>query len=126
MISLPLALFPRSTGLTRWMEILADGVLELAPFHATAVPVQAPKASTVQEEPPQGILKVHSLPIFHEKGGGGEVNRLGDDLAFTLSRRKGLTIKPFNLPPVEGDLEGSSPAVLEHDHGKVTKVDLEF
>jgi len=31
-ISLPLSLFPRSSGLVRWMEILSDGVLELSPF----------------------------------------------------------------------------------------------
>jgi elongator complex protein 4 len=127
MITLPLTLYPRSTGLTRWMELLNDGVLELAPFPSTAITTKStPGASTVHEEPPQGMLKIHRLPIFHEKGGGGgEASGHGDDLAFTLSRRKGLVIKPFSLPPVEGDSEAQQGG-LEHDHGKATKVDIEF
>jgi elongator complex protein 4 len=127
MITLPLTLYPRSTGLTRWMELLSDGVLELAPFPSSAIAIKStPGASTTQEEPPQGMLKIHRLPIFHEKGGGGgEASGFGDDLAFTLSRKKGLVIKPFSLPPVEGDSEAQQGG-LEHDHGKATKVDIEF
>lgn len=125
-ITLPLTLYPRSTGLTRWMELLSDGVLELAPFPSTAVATKTSPATTVQEEPPQGMLRVHRLPIFHEKGGGGgDASGFGNDLAFTLSRRKGLVIKPFSLPPVEGDAEAQQGG-LEHDHGKATKVDIEF
>jgi elongator complex protein 4 len=125
-ITLPLTLYPRSTGLTRWMELLSDGVLELAPFPATAIATKAPPGvSTVHEEPPQGMLKIHRLPVFHEKGGGGgESSGFGDDLAFTLSRRQGLVIKPFSLPPVEGDSDAVQG--LEGDHGKATKVDIEF
>jgi elongator complex protein 4 len=127
LISMPLTLYPRSTGLTRWMELLSDGVLELAPFPSSAITTKtAPGAATVHEEPPQGMLKIHRLPIFHEKGGGGgEASGFGDDLAFTLSRRKGLVIKPYSLPPVEGDAEAQQGA-MEHDHGKATKVDIEF
>ena len=127
MITLPLTLYPRSTGLTRWIELLSDGVLELAAFPSTAIATKStPGASTVHEEPPQGMLKIHRLPIFHEKGGGGgEASGFGDDLAFTLSRRKGLVIKPFSLPPVEGDEEAQQGGI-EHDHGKATKVDIEF
>jgi elongator complex protein 4 len=126
-ITLPLTLHPRSTGLTRWMELLSDGVLELAPFPSTVVTTKAaPNASTLQEEPPQGILRIHRLPVFHEKGGGGgEASGFGDDLAFTLSRRKGLVIRPYSLPPVEGDSEAQQ-SVIEHEHGKATKVDIEF
>ncbi|KAK0119535.1 hypothetical protein ONS95_010976 [Cadophora gregata] len=123
-ITLPLSLYPRSTGLTRWMELLSDGVLELAPFPSTAVAIKSNPTSTIQEEPPQGMLKVHRQPIFHEKG-GGETSGFENDLAFTLSRRKGLVIKPFSLPPVEGDSEAQQGG-LEHDHGKATKVDIEF
>ncbi len=126
MITLPLTLHPRSTGLTRWMELLSDGVFELAPFPSTAIAAKTNPTSTIQEDPPQGMLKVHRLPIFHEKGaGGGEASGFGDDMAFTLSRRKGLVIKPFSLPPVEGDSEAQQGG-LEHDHGKATKVDIEF
>lgn len=127
MITLPLTLYPRSSGLTRWMELLSDGVLELAPFPSSAIATKAtPNASTGQEEPPQGMLKIHRLPVFHEKGGGGgEASGFGDDLAFTLSRRKGLVIKPYSLPPVDGDSEAQQGAI-EHEQGKATKVDIEF
>ncbi len=127
MISLPVSLYPRSTGLTRWVELLSDGVLELAPFPSTAIATKStPGAPNLHEEPPQGMLKIHRLPIFHEKGGGGgEASGFGDDLAFTLSRRRGLVIKPFSLPPVEGSSEAPQ-GELEHDNGKATKVDIEF
>ncbi|KAK6586976.1 hypothetical protein PZA11_000266 [Diplocarpon coronariae] len=126
MITLPLALYPRTTNSTRWMELLSDGVLELTPFPSTAVTTKWNPSLTLQEEPPQGMLKIHRLPVFHEKGGGGgEQSGFGDDLAFTLSMRKGLVIKPFSLPPVEGDTGGQQGG-LEHEHGKATKLDLEF
>jgi elongator complex protein 4 len=109
------------------MELLSDGVLELAPFASTALVTKSiPGAATTQEEPPQGMLKIHRLPVLHEKGGGGgEASGFGSDLAFTLSRRKGLVIKPFSLPPVEGDSEAQQGG-LETEHGKATKVDIEF
>lgn len=52
----------------------------------------------------------------------------GDDLAFTLSRRRGLCIKPFSLPPVDEDTEAERKGSHEgeHSHGKQTKVDIEF
>lgn len=114
------------------MELLSDGVLELSPFPSSALNAKtAPSAATTHEEPPQGMLKIHRLPIFHEKGGGGgEASGFGDDLAFTLSRRKGLVIKPYSLPPVEGDAEAQQGAMTGdhhgHDHGKATKVDIDF
>lgn len=125
--TLPITLHPRSSGLTRWIELLSDGVLELSPFPSTSLATKStPGATTVQEEPPQGMLHIHRLPIFHERGGGGgEASGFGNDLAFTLSRRKGLVIKPFSLPPVDGDSEAQQGG-LETDHGKATKVDIEF
>lgn len=122
LITLPLSLFPRSTGLVRWMEILSDGVLELAPFPSTydAGPsLMTSGATTAQEDQPQGMVNVHKLPVFHEKGGAGGL--AGDDLAFTVSRKK-FAIRPFSLPPVEGDSDAQ--------HGEVvvggTKVDVDF
>ncbi|RFU30162.1 hypothetical protein B7463_g6161, partial [Scytalidium lignicola] len=129
MITLPLTLYPRSSGLTRWMELLSDGVLELAPFPVTSIPAKVVSGDiATQEEPPQGMLNVHRLPIFQENGGGGgELSRLGDDLAFTLSRRKGLVLKPFSLPPVATDAEVQQGATHDnHGQGKSTKVDIEF
>lgn len=125
-VTLPLSLYPRSTGLTRWIELISDGVLELAPFPAHASSVLAasnPVPAISQEDPPQGMLKIHRTPIFHEKGGGGgEQSGQSEDMAFTLSRKKGLVIKPFSLPPVGGDLEAQNSS----SDGKSRKVDIEF
>lgn len=121
MISLPLMLYPRTTGLTTWMELLSDGVIELSPFPysvESGPPTTTGGAATAQEEKPQGMVKVHRLPVFSEKGGGGIS---GDDLAFILSRRK-FVIKPFSLPPVEGDSE----AQRGEGEGKPTNVDIDF
>lgn len=109
------------------MELLSDGVLELAPFpHSIDVgpSITTSGAATAQEEKPQGMVRVHRLPVFHEKGGGGGGGGggcVGDDLAFTVSRRK-FMIKPFSLPPVEGDTEAQKG---EAD-GKPTKIDIDF
>jgi elongator complex protein 4 len=126
-ITLPLTLHSRTTGLTRWIELLGDGVLELAPFPSGFIAIKsAPSATTGQEDPPQGMLKIHRLPIFHERGGGGgEASGFGNDLAFTLSRRKGFVIKPFSLPPVEGD-PGAQEGGLEGNYKNATKIDIEF
>jgi len=127
-ITLPLTLHPRETGLTRWAEILSDGVIELAPFqtHVSSPPAATTGSVTVQEEALQGMLKVHRLPILHEKGGGGsESSGFGDDLAFTLNRRKGLVIKPFSLPPVDGDIDAQH-AGIKGDDGSVSRLDIEF
>ena len=73
------------------------------------------------EEQPQGILKVHKLPLNAERGegGAGAGNSMGEDLAFTVSRRK-FVIKPFSLPPLEGDQEA------QKDGGSLTGKDVEF
>ncbi|MCJ1283341.1 hypothetical protein MMC26_002669 [Xylographa opegraphella] len=125
-ISLPLTLYPRSTGLVCWMELLSDGVIELVPFPYTidtGPSLTTSGAATAEEEKPQGMVKVHRLPIFHERGGGGPGGAaVGDDLAFTVSRRR-FVIKPFSLPPVEGDTEAQKGGL---DMGKPTKVDIDF
>lgn len=121
-LSLPLSLYPRSSGLVRWIELLNDGVFELSPFPHSAdgdanVPSGPPGAT---EEPPQGLLQVHRLPVYHDRGSGTGTSE--DDWTFTLSRRK-FTIKPFNLPPIEGDTEAQQGPGSEP---KGTKPDLEF
>ncbi|KAF7903532.1 uncharacterized protein EAF01_006581 [Botrytis porri] len=129
MLTLPLPLHPRTTALTKWIELLSDGVLEIAPFPSIAIiPKATPSSSSnpAQEEPPQGMLKIHRLPIFHEKG-GGSAGFAGDDLAFSLSRRKGLVIKPYSLPPVEDEGEEQKGGIdIDGKGGKATKVDIEF
>ncbi|KAF2083505.1 PAXNEB-domain-containing protein [Saccharata proteae CBS 121410] len=127
LLTMPLELYPRSSGLVRWAELLSDGVLELQPFpHLmdSYGELASSGAATANEERPQGMLRVHRLPVFHERGGGGGgVAGVGDDLAFTVSRRK-FVIKPFSLPPVEGDTEAQG--ALGAEQGKQTKVDIEF
>lgn len=126
MISLPITLFPRSLGLTRWIELLCDGVIELVPFpHAidTGPPLSASEGNTSQEEKPQGMVRIHRLPVFHERGGGGGSGSggVGNDLAFILSRRR-FAIKPFSLPPIEGDQEAQHGEV----EGGKAKVNIDF
>ncbi|KAF2688252.1 PAXNEB-domain-containing protein [Lentithecium fluviatile CBS 122367] len=127
-ITIPLSLYPRSTGLVRWMEILSDGVFELSPFAVSLHENLATSAgATKDEERPQGMFAVHKLPVFHEKGGRGGLEGLGEDLAFTLSRRKFVVAK-FSLPPVEGDTEAQEAAVREVSGGSAMprKEELEF
>lgn len=124
MITLPLELYPRSTALVRWAEILSDGVFELTPFPHLMDSSNALAESggaRGSDEQPQGMVKVHKLPINTERGegGAGAGNSLGEDLAFTVSRRK-FVIKPFSLPPLEGDQEA------QKDAGKLTSKDMEF
>lgn len=108
----------------RWAEILCDGVLELTPFPHLMDSSNALAESggaRGNDEQPQGMVKVHKLPINTERGegGAGAGNSLGEDLAFTVSRRK-FVIKPFSLPPMEGDQEA------QKDAGKLTTKDMEF
>ena len=124
MITLPLELFPRSSGLVRWAEILADGVLELTPFPhlmgASNSMVESGGTSSGEDQP-QGIAKVHKVPCNTERGegGAGAGNTIGEDLAFTVSRRK-FAIRPYCLPPLEGDQDAQKEA------GSLTSKDVEF
>lgn len=127
MITLPLTLYPRSSGVVRWMEVLSDGVFELSPFPYSHLQSLATSAGTTKdEERPQGMFAVHKLPVFHERGGGGSTEGLGEELAFTLSRRK-FVIAKFSLPPLEGDTEAQEAAVREaNGNAMPRKEDLEF
>lgn len=121
MASLPLSLYPRSSGIVRWMELLNDGVMELSPFpHSSDVEFSSKPGSGAAEDPPQGLLRIHRLPVLHDRGSG--TVSTGDDWAFNLSRRK-FSIQPFSLPPVEGDTEAQQGADVQQ---KSTKADLDF
>ncbi|KAI0817084.1 Elongator complex protein 4 [Xylaria sp. FL0064] len=119
LLTLPLALYPRTTGLTRWMELLCDGALEFIPLQSTSIhkPPPSLKKEGNDDEKVQGLVKVHSLPIFHEKGGGSHAAL--DDQSFSLSRSKGLIIKPFYLPPADSDEN-------EHKSGDSAKSSMDF
>lgn len=121
-MSLPLSLYPRSSGLVRWIELLNDGVLELSPFPHSAdgqLSVSRGLVGTT-EEPPQGLLQVHRLPMLHDRGSGTGSSE--NDWTFTLSRRK-FTIKPFNLPPIEGDTTAQQASGSDQ---KGKEADVEF
>lgn len=124
MMTLPLELYSRATGFVRWAEVLSDGVIELTPFPHLMDASNALAESggaRASEEQPQGMVKVHKVPINTERGegGAGVGNSVGEDLAFTVSRRK-FVIKPFSLPPLEGDQEA------QKDAGKLTGKEVEF
>lgn len=109
----------------RWIEVLSDGVVELTPFphsHYPSPSTSTTKAKGKEDEKPQGLLKVHRLPILSERGQGvGASGMGGEDMAFWVSRRR-FVVKPFSLPPVEGDTEAQAQA--EGVAGM--KVDIEF
>ncbi|KLU85961.1 elongator complex protein 4 [Magnaporthiopsis poae ATCC 64411] len=123
LLSLPVSLHPRGSGLTRWMELLCDGVIELVPLPATigAGPPPATSgkdsASSKDADKAQGMVNVYTLPVYHEKGGGGaEGNYFRDTLSFSLSSSRGLVIQPYSLPPMEDDEQKEkSPASTVKD-----------
>jgi elongator complex protein 4 len=127
LITFPISLYPRFTGLTHWVEVLSDGVLEIAPFQSQSQVESAANQSFLAmglEETPQGMIKLHRLPNFHERSGGSIEPRRFDDLVFHLSRRQGLVIKQFSLPPVDGDTDVRGGHKLDHRDGK--RIDIEF
>ena len=125
-MTIPLELYHRSSGLIRWAEHLSDGVIELTPFpHLMDASNSLAESggARASEDQPQGMLHLHKLPVTTEKGGGGGGTGIGDDLAFILSRRK-FVIRPFSLPPLEGDTEAQRG---EAEGGSMTKkADIEF
>lgn len=119
-VTLPVTLYPRSNGLTRWMELLFDGVLELVPLqHQSQMALEPGK-----EDKSQGLIRAHSLPVFHEKGGGLEGSWVREDLSFKLSASSGLVITPYSLPPVGEEEEEAKKAAGKAGEGK--KEALEF
>lgn len=123
MTSLPISLYARSAGLTRFIELLHDGVLELSPYPHSAISVTQPSNANSNDEPPQGLLRIHKLPVLHERGSG--TAGYEEDWTFILSRRT-LRIKPFNLPPVDGDQGAQEAALGDGKDEKTKKEDMEF
>lgn len=124
LLSLPVSLHPRGSGLTRWMELLCDGVIELVPLPATIGAGPPPATGGGKDSAPpkgadkmQGMVNVYSLPVYHEKGGGGaEGNYFRDTLSFSLSSSRGVVIQPYSLPPMEDEEQKEkSPASTVKD-----------
>ncbi|SPO02639.1 related to DNA-directed RNA polymerase II elongator protein subunit [Cephalotrichum gorgonifer] len=91
-ITLPISLYPRASGITRWLETLSDAVFELQ------VLAMAPQHGSTQ-----GLFNIHSLPIYQERGSGPQTGTSHANLSFKLSGPAGLLIEQFSLPPVEGE-----------------------
>lgn len=118
MMTMPASLHPRSSGLTRWIELLCDGSIELISLqHRTQV-----KQTQLGDDKSQGIAHIHSLPIFHEKGGGVEGSWSREDMSFKLSASDGLLIQPFSLPPVGS--EGSGVEIVLKENEKQQELDF--
>ncbi|KAH8839659.1 hypothetical protein MCOR27_010110 [Pyricularia oryzae] len=123
LLTLPVSLYPRASGLTRWMELLCDGVMELIPLPSVLGAGALPAVSSgsgkdkKDADKAQGIVKVYTMPVFHERGGGGsEGNHFRDNLSFSLSSSRGLVITPYSLPPMEDDdQKEKSPASTVKD-----------
>ncbi|KJZ79400.1 hypothetical protein HIM_00869 [Hirsutella minnesotensis 3608] len=105
LLTLPVSLHRRGAGLTRWMELLSDGVVELVSLpHKNHLTQSSDRASSFQ-----GLLRVHSLPIFHERGGGIAEECLREEQSFKLSASSGMIILPYSLPPMGEDDNSSQP-----------------
>lgn len=120
MLTLPVSLYSRGTGVTRWAELLSDGVLELIPLQHQSQMSREPG----EEEKSQGLLRAHSLPVFQEKGGALEGSWSREDLSFKLSASSGMVITPFALPPVGEEEEANSSKPSKPSESK--KESLEF
>lgn len=119
-MSLPLELYPRDSALVRWVEILSDGVVELTPLP------QLQQQKGVDQQAPQGLVKVWKLPVLGEKGGGVGALGTGEDLAFTVTRKR-FEIQAHCLPPMDDDgSAGGGREGTEKGEGRATKVDIEF
>jgi len=93
MLTLPISLYPRPSGLIRWVEHCCDGVLELSPL-----------SQSHDNKQVQGQVRQHCLPVHHERGGGWEDGGWQENLSFKLSSNDGLVIEPHSLPPVDDEL----------------------
>ncbi|KAF8455992.1 Elongator complex protein 4, partial [Terfezia claveryi] len=101
MLSLPIELYPRTMGLVRWIELLADTVVELVPV-ASLMEQATRAAAKGREDMPMGLVRVWKVPEKKVGGGGGAVGV--EDLAFTVTRRR-FGIGLFSLQP-EGEGDG--------------------
>ncbi len=120
MISMHTDLYPRHSGLVRWMERMCDGVIELAVLPAR--PMSTLGDELEDPDPIQGMVNVYKMPVYHDKvfPTAAELECFAGDRAFSLSASKGLVIKPYSLPPVEDtQSKGKSPA-------SATKEGLDF
>ena len=117
-----------------------DIVVELTPVPSLA-DAEARAGRKTGEEAPQGLVRIWKN-LTGGKGRAGSKMEIGmeggDDLAFTLTRRR-FAIAAYSLPPADGDEDpagsetkkelsmiGNSSVTGQAVSKKNTKVDLEF
>ena len=106
-----------------------DGVIELTPVPSLA-DAETRAGRKGGDEAPQGLVRVWKS-LDGGKGRMGMNSEMGmeggDDLAFTLTRRR-FAIAAYSLPPADGDDDGGGRGNAEgsEEAKKKTKVDIEF
>ncbi|KAG5362921.1 Elongator complex protein 4 [Yarrowia sp. B02] len=95
-VSLPLVLYPKSSPLTRWMEILADCVLDFFPFDVK-----------VQEREFQGLVNVSKLPCLSDRG---HMLVTQSEYAFRVTKRT-FEIDEWSIPVEEDEGEKKEDAL---------------
>lgn len=100
------------------MEIMFDGVIELVPLHQPTYVKESPS----ERSKAQGLVRIHTMPIFHERGGGMEGCWKREEMSFRLTTSHGLDITPFSLPPVGLSEERVSASLPEQPKSE----DLDF
>ena len=96
------ALHSRQAGLTRWMEMLADGVLELMPSTASSLSSIAEGSGVGTQRYPQGFLAIHKLALYQEQALASRATTAAmDSYSYRISNQSGMAIYPYSLPPAE-------------------------
>ncbi|RCI15092.1 hypothetical protein L249_7120 [Ophiocordyceps polyrhachis-furcata BCC 54312] len=92
LVTIPISLYPRSSGLIRWAEILFDGTIEIDTVSSDVI-------SEHERGQLQGVLRIHSLPIIHESGGDQQSTSLEQKMLLKTSVMSGVNIQPSDLSP---------------------------
>lgn len=90
LVSLPTELYPRDGLLTRWIEDISDGVVQLEGFPEGY-------ASLSQTKEYQGFVHIHKIPFASERG---SMERRVGEYAFRVGRRK-FEIHEWGIPVEE-------------------------
>ncbi|RDA85412.1 hypothetical protein CP532_3768 [Ophiocordyceps camponoti-leonardi (nom. inval.)] len=93
LVTIPRSLYSRSSGLIKWVEILFDGTIEIDTDSSSVF-------SEYDGGQQQGVVRVHSLPVVHERGGGREGTSLEQMMLLKTCVVSGVHIQPSDLPPV--------------------------
>lgn len=92
LVSLPIEIFSQVTGVTKWMELLFDGVIKIDALTGDRQLHESGYKT-------QGILHVRKLPVFHDTAGAHESLYLEQRLVIKTTAC-GLKIEELSLPPI--------------------------